>query len=36
LVSGYAGVSIFLFGAPWFCGLAILSGVMCAYVLDRD
>jgi hypothetical protein len=35
LVSGHAGVSAFLFGAPLFCGLAILSGVMCAYVLDK-
>lgn len=36
LVSGSAGVSVLLYGAPLFCGLAILSGVMCAYVLDRD
>lgn len=35
LVSGHAGVSAFLFGAPLFCGLAILAGVMCAYVLDK-
>ncbi|QJE97694.1 hypothetical protein [Luteolibacter luteus] len=35
LVSGQAGVSAFLFGAPLFCGLAILAGVMCAYVLDK-
>ena len=35
-VSGHAGVSAFLFGAPLFCGLAILAGVLSAYLVDRD
>jgi hypothetical protein len=35
-VSGYAGAPIFFFGAPVFCGLAIASGVLTAFALDRD
>ncbi len=35
-VTGGHGVAMFLFGAPLFCGLAILSGVICAYLVDRD
>ncbi len=35
-VTGGHGVAMFLLGAPLFCGLAILSGVICAYLVDRD
>jgi hypothetical protein len=36
LISGYAGATSFLLGAPAFCGLAIAAGVMTAYALERD
>lgn len=29
------GAAMFLFGAPVFCGLAILAGVMTAFAIDR-
>jgi hypothetical protein len=35
-ISAHAGASLFLLGAPLFCGLAIASGVMTAFVVDRD
>lgn len=35
LISGYEGAHSLLFGAPAFCGLAILAGVMTSYLLDR-
>jgi hypothetical protein len=35
-ISAHAGASLFLLGAPLFCGLAIASGVMTAFVADRD
>jgi len=35
-VSGHAGAPMFFFGAPLFCGLAIASGVLTAFALDRD
>lgn len=36
LISGYTGATAFLLGAPAFCGLAIVAGVMTAYLLDRE
>lgn len=35
-ISGHAGATAFWFGAPLFCGLAIMAGVMTAFALDRD
>ena len=35
LISGYGGAGSLLLGAPAFCGLAIMAGVMTAYLLDR-
>ncbi|MCW1926598.1 hypothetical protein OKA05_28860 [Luteolibacter arcticus] len=35
LVSAGAAASSFLLGAPAFCGLAIVAGVMTAYALER-
>ena len=34
-MSAGAGASMFLFGAPVFCGLAILAGLMTAFAIDR-
>lgn len=36
LISAHAGASLFLLGAPLFCGLAIAAGVLTAFVMDRD
>jgi hypothetical protein len=35
-ISGHAGAAMFLFGAPLFCGLAVLGGVLAGFALDRD
>lgn len=35
-MSAGAGATAFLFGAPVFCGLAVLAGVMAAFLIDRD
>jgi hypothetical protein len=35
-VSGHAGAAMFFFGAPLFCGLAIATGVMTAFAVDRE
>ncbi len=34
-ISGHAGASMFWFGAPLFCGLAITGGFLAACALDR-
>jgi hypothetical protein len=34
-ISFGAGATAFLYGAPLFCGLAVLSGVMTAFMMDR-
>lgn len=34
-VGGHAGARLFFLGAPLFCGLAIASGVLTAFALDR-
>lgn len=36
LLSGYAGAGMLLLGGPIFVGLAIATGVMVAFALDRD
>lgn len=35
LISGYAGAAMFFFGAPLFCGLAVVGGLIAAFGLDR-
>ena len=35
LIAGHAGAAMFFFGAPVFCGLAILGGVLGAFAFDR-
>lgn len=35
LISGHAGAAMFFFGAPVFCGLAVLGGLVAAFGLDR-
>ena len=34
-ISGHAGASMFLFGAPLFCGLAVAGGVLASFAVDR-
>ena len=34
-ISGHAGASKFLFGAPLFCGLAVAGGMLASFVMDR-
>jgi hypothetical protein len=35
LISGHAGAAMFFFGAPLFCGLAVLGGLVAAFALER-
>jgi hypothetical protein len=35
LISGHAGSAMFFFGAPVFCGLAVLGGLIAALAVDR-
>lgn len=34
-ISGHAGASMFLFGAPLFCGLAMAGGMIGSFAMDR-
>jgi hypothetical protein len=34
-ISGHAGSAMFFFGAPVFCGLAVLGGLVAAFAVDR-
>lgn len=35
LISGHAGAAMFLLGAPVFCGLAVLGGMVATFAADR-
>ncbi|PAW66858.1 MAG: hypothetical protein B9S38_13120 [Verrucomicrobiia bacterium Tous-C4TDCM] len=34
-ISGHAGAAMFLVGAPLFCGLAVLGGMLATFAVDR-
>lgn len=34
-ISGHAGATMFLFGAPLFCGLSVAGGMLASFAMDR-